>query len=685
MKKKSIVVKQQDLKDCGVCCLQSIIQYYEGYVPLETLRLDTETNLNGTTAYHLVKTAIQYGFDSYGLNLKALNDLEDVVLPAIAHVTINQLNHFVVIYKVFKDYICLMDPARGNIKMKKEEFLGIWSKNLIILYPKYPLPKTKKQNQFLKMIQTIFQREKKLVWRVIFLSFIFTFLTVLTGYYYKILVNTLNQNEEKKVILLFIFVFLAFNVIKLGVYFLRNYYKNLFNKKFDGLLYYDFLKHLFSLPNYFIKDRTTGEIMVRLKELEGIQSVFSELMITLCLDSVLAFSVGMILFYINKHLFFILCSFVLLYVVIGMISGKILDKKALITNESEIFFQSTVVENLDFFLTMKNLNLTDSVFKKIEKSCLKYLYFLHQLNEKILTSQVWTFGLEEILHFSILSVGILLGVDGKLSLIDLITFENLMPFFVQPFKSMIQFLPSLSYIKVSIKKLNDFYLIEEEEKDKGLNVFENGAISISNLNFSYQPFRKIFNHFSLEVPKNQFVYFKGPSGCGKSTLCQMISGLLKVENGMIKIGNTPIMDYSLSTLRKNITYISQKECLLQDTIKNNILLYRKVEEQKFREIATICEIESILNNKPLRYETFVLKDATNLSGGEKQRIILARALLNEFQILILDEALSELNNELEIKIIQNLKAYLKDKTVIYVSHKEHDMYFDSVYDFKEAL
>ncbi len=165
----------------------------------------------------------------------------------------------------------------------------------------------------------------------------------------------------------------------------------------------------------------------------------------------------------------------------------------------------------------------------------------------------------------------------------------------------------------------------------------------------------------------------------------MISGLLKVENGMIKIGNTPIVDYSLNTLRKNITYISQKECLLQDTIKNNILLDRKVEEQKFREIATICEIESILNNKPLRYETFILKDATNLSGGEKQRIILARALLNEFQILILDEALSELNNELEIKIIQNLKAYLKDKTVIYVSHKEHERYFDSVYDFKEAL
>lgn len=685
MKKKSVVVRQHDLKDCGVCCLQSIIQYYEGYVPLETLRIDTETNLNGTTAYHLVKTAIHYGFDSYGLNLKNFSDLESVFLPAIAHVTIDQLNHFVVIYKVEKDFIYLMDPAQGKVKMKRQSFLEIWSKNLIILYPKYSLPKIQNQNLFLKMIETIFKKEKNLVLRVIILSFLFTFLTVFTGFYYKILVSTLNQNEEKKIILLFIFIFLAFNLIKLIVYFLRNYYKNLFNKKFDGLLYYHFLKHLFLLPNYFIKDRTTGEIMVRLKELEGIQSVFSELMVTICLDSILSFSVGIILFYMNKLLFFILCSFVLFYVIIGIISEKILYKKALITNEREIDFQSTVIENLDFFLTMKNLNLTDSVFKKIEKNCIKYLYYLHKLNEKILTSHVCSFGLEEILHFSVLSIGILLIVNKQLSLIDLITFENLMPFFIQPFKSMIQFIPSLSYIKVSVEKLNDFYNVEEEEKEKGLSVFENGTILISDLDFSYQPFQKIFKNFSLVIPKNQFVYFKGPSGCGKSTLCQIISGLLKIDKGKIKIGNTLIADYSLDTIRKNITYISQKECLLQDTIRNNILLDRKVEEQKFREIATICEIEGILSNKPLRYETFILKDATNLSGGEKQRIILARALLNEFQILILDEALSELNNELEVKIIQNLKVYLKDKTVIYVSHKENEAYFDAVYDFKEAL
>ncbi len=207
MKKKSVVVRQHDLKDCGVCCLQSIIQYYEGYVPLETLRIDTETNLNGTTAYHLVKTAIHYGFDSYGLNLKNFSDLESVFLPAIAHVTIDQLNHFVVIYKVEKDFIYLMDPAQGKVKMKRQSFLEIWSKNLIILYPKYSLPKIQNQNLFLKMIETIFKKEKNLVLRVIILSFLFTFLTVFTGFYYKILVSTLNQNEEKKIILLFIFIF----------------------------------------------------------------------------------------------------------------------------------------------------------------------------------------------------------------------------------------------------------------------------------------------------------------------------------------------------------------------------------------------------------------------------------------------------------------------------------------------
>ena len=144
-----------------------------------------------------------------------------------------------------------------------------------------------------------------------------------------------------------------------------------------------------------------------------------------------------------------------------------------------------------------------------------------------------------------------------------------------------------------------------------------------------------------------------------------------------------INDYSLEVIHHNITYVGQKEYLIQDTIKNNILLYRNCDEEKFQKVISICKIEEIVKKKPFRYETYLLKDSLNISGGEKQRIILARALLNDFKILILDEALSEVNEDLEVKIIKDIQEYFKKKTIIYVSHKNHEKYFNQVINFGE--
>lgn len=682
--KKIEVVRQQDLKDCGCCCLLSIIKYYGGYVPLEKIRIDTETSLEGTSAYHLVKTAINYGFDSYGVKLSSIEELESIVLPAIAHVVENNINHFIVIYKVTKKDIYVMDPAKGKVKLNKEHFKTIWTFHLIVLYPKYQIPQIKEKNHIIEVIKSIFKREKKLISKIIVLNTIFTIFTIITGFYFKIGISFMQEFEEQKILAILLTIFLSVYLLKFFLLYLRSICKIEFNKNFDGIILYDFLKHLFLLPNYFIKDRTTGEIIIRMKELENLKAVLSEIMITILPDSILAFSVGILLYSINKTLFFILVLCVLIYGISGIITGKILYKKALIVNESEIAFESIVIENIDSYLTIKNLNIEESFFKKIEKHLFKYLSKSHNLNRIITNTNNLSFFIEEILNFLIISFGIILIIDKKLSIVDLITFESLMVFFLTPFKNIINLIPSYSYAKVCIQKINDFYNLEEEQKNIGYNSFKNGNIEIKDLSFSYNPFSNLFNHFNLVIPKNSFVFFKGPSGCGKSTICQIISRLLEIKNQNVTIAEINIKDYSLETIRKNITYVSQKENLIQDTIMNNILLGRNINDDKLKEITKLCEIESIVEKKPLRYETFLAKDSINISGGEKQRIILARALLNDFQILILDEALSELNSELEIKIIKNLKKYLKNKTVIYVSHKNHEKYFDKVIDFKEA-
>lgn len=682
--KKNVIVRQQDFKDCGACSLLSILKHYDGYIPLEKIRLDTHTSLEGTTAYHLVKAARNYGFDAYGMKLDKINDLENTILPVIAHVEMNNRNHFLVIYKIHANDLLIMDPAKGKIKISRSDFESIWSLNIITLYPKHQLPKIINENHLFGIVLEIFKKEKKTIIKILFLTILLTFVTIITGFYFKIGIHFINDSEEKNTIIILIILFMLLFIMKEFLFYLRNHFKNFLNKNLDGWLYYSFLKHLFSLPNYFIKDRTTGEIMVRLKELENMKTVFSEILITILLDSILAFGVGIFLYNIHKKLFLLLCFFVILYMLLGIFFAKIIYKKALNTNEAEVDFQSTVIENLDSFISLKNLNLMKVMFQKIEMHLFRFLTKSYDLNKNVMNTNSIAVFLEEFLNFGIISFGLYEIVNHNCTLINLVTFESLMVFFFTPFKTIINLLPSYNYVKVGIEKINDFYNICEEQENIGLQDFQNGDILIKDLNFSYNEFSPLFTSFNLEIKENSCVLFKGTSGCGKSTLCQMLSRFLEVKNNNIKIRNVSINDYSLSTIRKNITYVSQKENLIQDTIRNNILLERNISESKYKEILEICEMEAIVVKKPLRYETVLTKDSINISGGEKQRIILARALLNDFKILILDEALSEVNSELEIAIIKKLKNYFKDKTIIYVSHKKHDRYFDNVYDFGEC-
>ena len=155
------VVKQLDVKDCGACSLSCIIKYYDGYVPLEKIRIDTCTNQNGTTAFHIITAAESYGFDVMGVKAKSLDD-KNIYLPAIAHVILkNGLNHFVVIYKMNKNDVWLMDPAKGKVKMKRAEFESIWDNILILLTPVTKIIKTENQISMKRTMMNLVKQDKR--------------------------------------------------------------------------------------------------------------------------------------------------------------------------------------------------------------------------------------------------------------------------------------------------------------------------------------------------------------------------------------------------------------------------------------------------------------------------------------------------------------------------------------------
>lgn len=680
--RKELIIIQHDLKDCGVCCLQSIIKYYHGYVPLEKIRVDTETSLEGTNAYQIMKAAKSYGFNCMGKKLNNINELDDkIIYPCIAHINTSKYNHFVVIYKNLKDSLLIMDPAKGKIIQKKEEFMKTWTNIIIEFFPQNNILYIKSEHFIPLFSKKLIFKNKSIFFKIFLYKILLIILSLVLSFHFKI--NTIIHTEKtfKFFIIISIYFILGY-FFKVVFNYLENYQKNILEKKIDTEIYHDFLSHLFLLPDSFIKNRTHGEIMTRVEELGSIKEFYSNVILSLILESILLIICSLVLFKINSCLFILLSLFLLIYTIIGTIYSKDLFNKIIQNIESTSIFNAKILENLDVYTTIKNLGVLNETNKELNFVTKCFIQNNYKLNNYFLKFNTFSDFLEQMLNYFLIIIGFLLIYQKKLSLIDLYTFLILISYPVNYFKNLIILIPKYNYIKAIVHKINDYFNIPIAQEENTAE-FSYGNIEISNLSFWINPQEILFQNLSLVIKKNSHVMLKGSSGCGKSTLCKLITRSITDEYLPITIDNRLISSLTKKTIEQNITYVGQRENLIQNTIRNNILFYRQISEEQLNQVISLCCLDDFLVKKPLGLETFLFKDSSNLSGGEKQRIILARALLNNFNILILDEALSELNEDLEIQIINNLRKYYPDKIIIYVTHKNHDQYFDDVIDLSK--
>ena len=677
------IVRQRDLKDCGICSLASIIEYYGGYVSLERLRIDAKVSIEGTTALNLIEASKKYGFDATGVKVSNLKDA-NIKLPAIAHLQQkNGINHYVVIYKITETKVILMDPARGKVIKTKDEFYEEWSHILLMFYPRRKITIFEKTNTLLSIFQKIFIHEKKLFLLILITSIFLMIFTIIGSYYFQIMIDGISQNYYVNYLKIFVVVFGIMVIFKLIFTYLRNYFENHLNKNIDCLLNSNFLTHIFNLPLEVITSRSSGEIMTRVNELANIKNLFTEIFVTCLLDFLLAIAAVPLLYKISSKLFLALFLCLLLYLLVGIIASKIIYKKAYHNIELEADFNNTLLENINLINSIKNLHITKSRLENIENSLSDLLMDNYQVSKFINNEELLKNIINEIGFFVINTWGFYLIFKGSLEITSLVTFNTLLAFFLEPIKNCIDSLPKYNFLKATFTKINDFLSLSPEcEGD--LSNLTNNCIVIKNLTYSYDALRNIFTNFSLKIPGGSFVSLKGKSGCGKSTLCQILDKYIADYQGEILIGKRNIKDLSITTIRKNITYVSQNEALITGSIKENILLGRKVSDEKFYEICKLCLVDEIVAKKALRYEAIISNDSNNISGGEMQRVILARALLNDFSILMLDEALSEVDYYKEKRIIQNLKRKYKDKTIIYITHKNHDKLFDRVIKLEDS-
>lgn len=650
--KRYKLVKQDNLKDCGVASLASIIAYYNGYVPMEILREKTKTNKQGTTAYNIVEVAKELGFESYGIKCE-LKDLEKtkLTLPVIAYTIIdNSYKHFLVIYEIDykKKKVVIADPATKIKKISFSDFEKIYQNILIILYPKKTIPKYVKQNIFLKDVKMIFKQHHKDFLLIFMMTFLFTFLNIISLFF----IQNILKGDYQRSIYLICFCFIIFKEI-------INHFKNKLLIKFSNKMNFALTKqvffHIIKLPYQYYRNRTSGEVITRLQDVQKLEQFLINILINISINIFLIITTSFFLINISKTLFLISLCIILLYLINYFIFQKPIKTKMEDVLEKTDKTNSFLYESINGFETIKGLNLEDNFIKRFIDKFKNYLTTLFKYQNICNVEATFKNIISSISLITILYGGMLLIKNNLLTLEELFIYNILLSFFIDPIKDIFANTTSIKEIKLIIKRINDLYYIEDIDK---INT-KIDNVTISDLTYISNN-QELFHNLNLSITNKDKIVLIGKSGSGKSTLLKLIKKYY--QNNQVLING----DIRQNT---NILYISQDEKLFTDTLYNNIVLDRSIDSNQFKKITQICCVNNIIHDEQVGYYMMLEENGFNISGGEKQRIVLARSLLEKADVILLDEALSEVDVNLERRIMKNILKEFKDKTIIYVTHR----------------
>ena len=669
---KKNMVLQDGIKECGSACLLSIIKYYGGNVSRERLLELTKTTKDGTNFYNISQAANEIGLISKGYKIDNINKLYEIEKPFISQIVINNYNHFVVIYKIKNDKITIMDPAKGILKLSIDEFSKIWTGYILMLEPYKKLPVYNENNYILSILKNILYDNKKIIINLLSLTLITTIFTCIYSYYFKIIIDKVLYTDKLNILVITIIFLLIFS-LKTFIEYLRNNLLLYLNQKIDLSIITTTIDKIISLPYSYYKNKTTGEMISRINDLFYIKNVISKIIITIFLDIFLALSTLIILFNINKTMSIYLFIIIITYIILFLVFRPNIKNMTNINQEDNSKINSTLVESISSYETIKGLNLEKTFQNKINKLYLTSINNNLNFSKIINTQELLNNLFEGIILLFILYTGSNLIMDNLLTIGSLITFNSLIYYFITPIKTSIDFYKDLFYVKNSIKRINNILNYKYEKLDKNTNLLITGDIKINNLEFSYNNKTKIINDISLNINDKDKVLILGSSGSGKSSLLKLLYKYYDIERNKIFINDYDINDFTLKDIRENITYISQNEVLYNETIKNNIILNRNIDDKKFINICNMLYIDEIIKDNPLSYNYNLEENGANISGGQRQRIILARSLLKESKIILIDEGLNEIDINLERKILKNIFNNYKDKTIIIVSHRLDNM------------
>lgn len=670
-------VKQHDITDCAAACMAMVCLHYRKETSITELRDVMGTDIKGTNLIGLAKCAERLGFNCRAVRVDKKGFQSKFTLPVIVNIVTKEgLSHFVVVFKITKTHVIVGDPAKDLEKIKIETFYKRFTGAMLLLSPNssFVVGKKKTGKTFDRYLQMLLPQKKLFVYAIL-ASFFLTILGILSSLFNNIIYDEILPYQQKDVLKIMLLVFFGVSLTQTLLGFIRQWILMYLSLKIDIPLMLGYFQHIYKLPMRFFATRKTGDITTRFSDAFTIKDIFTNIALSLVMDITMALFSGIILFRMNDSLFVIILFMTIICILLVFIFKQPYKK----INEEQMqqasVLNSEIIEGLRGIETIK-VNANEEIeLECLEREYIKALRIGYKegmlLNVQEMISDIISgFG-----NLSLLYVGIMQVINGELTLGSYMAFMTLSEFFMDPIGNLVSLQLSIQEANISMKRLSEIMEYEQEDgfgeehcKEEFLGLEE--SIDFSHVTFCYGNRKPALKDICFSIPKGQKVALVGSSGSGKSTVAKLLLKYYEVEEGEISIDGIDIKEYSCESIRKGISYVPQNIELFSKSIYDNIRIGKQnatLEEVKVA--AKAADAHEFIKKLPLKYNTFLEEAGNGLSGGEKQRIALARAFLKENEIYIMDESTSNLDFGTENVIFDMIYNKFKGKTMLIIAHR----------------
>jgi len=676
--------RQADAMDCGPACLQMVARFHGKKFSLSELRERSYITREGVSFLGISEAAESIGFRTIGVRIPFNKLAEDTPLPCIVHW---RQKHFVVVYKVKKDHVYVADPGRGLVKYSREEFEKNWAMTrindeklglVLILQPTpgfYEQEETGKEKSGFGFLMRYIKLYRKYFFQIFLGLFIGSLIQLIFPFLTQSVIDIGINTQDLGFIYLILFAQLALIIGRMTVEFVRGWLLLHISTRVNVAIVSGFLYKLMALPVSYFDKKLSGDILQRIDDNRRIESFLSNTSLNVLFSFVNLLVFGIVLAIYNITILLVFIAGTILYfawVSIFMRSRAKLDHKR---------FEQLSDHNaklIDIINGMQEIKLTQSEKSKrwgwetIQASLFKTRVKAMGLSQYQLAGGRLINEASNVLITIIAATAVL---SGSMTLGMMLAVQFIIGQLNIPVNQMVVFFRTSQDAKMSLDRLSEVHTSPSEESEEDMklkNLPAKRSIYINNLSFQYEGPRSTFvlKDIDIVIPEKKVTAVVGTSGSGKTTMLKIILGFYNPVEGNILVGDTNLRNLSLKMWRERVGVVMQDGYIFPDTIANNIAPGLEIiDRDKLMKALSIANISDFIDSLPLGINTMIGHNGHGLSQGQKQRILIARAVYKNPDYLFFDEATNSLDAANEKQIVSNLNEFFSGKTVMIIAHR----------------